>query len=523
MKTLLYNGKIWLGKNYFASTAGIDDESGKIIFIGKGKTDDKNIYSEAIDLRGNIVLPAFTDGHCHLFKGALVNSEIDLRYAATSKEFKNSLISYRETLKKNDWIVGGYFSEANFKENMIINRLFIDDICSDVPVVLFRTDLHSAVCNSLALEKIGIRNKASDFSDDELLKDRFGELTGEIKEKAFYYAVHSLPKKTMSDKKSILKKQVAKLHSLGITSVTDISWREDLDVYKALLDDGSLNLKINSVIPIAELDKLTDYKEEFYNYKNVIRFGGFKAFYDGSLSSHTALFFGKYKNTNSAGLRTEKINSGMFKELAYKIDKAGQQIVVHVIGDRAVSEVLDLIEEMKEKIGIWDRRVRLEHIQHIQDKDLDRFKKLDIISSVQPAHLFFDAKVATENLEQPETTHVFKKLVERGNRICFGTDFPVVPENPFYNIYYAMTRNAIGFENGFNSEMCLDLVTCLDAYTINNAYASYEENIKGSIREGKAADLIVVDRDLFNIQSEEIKNAEVEYTFLNGKIVYIKH
>jgi predicted amidohydrolase YtcJ len=210
----------------------------------------------------------------------------------------------------------------------------------------------------------------------------------------------------------------------------------------------------------------------------------------------------------------------MFKELAYKIDKAGYQIVVHVIGDRAVSEVLDFIVEMKKDIGIRNRRVRLEHIQHVQDKDLDRFKKLDIISSVQPAHLFFDAKVATENLLYPETTHIFKKLVERGNKICFGTDFPVVPENPFLNIYYAMTREAIGFENGFNTDMCLDLVTCLDAYTINNAFASYEENIKGSIREGKAADLIVVDRDLFEIQPKEIKNAVVETTFLNGKIVY---
>jgi hypothetical protein len=145
---------------------------------------------------------------------------------------------------------------------------------------------------------------------------------------------------------------------------------------------------------------------------------------------------------------------------------------------------------------------------------------LDVISSVQPAHLFFDAKVATQHIENPDTTHVFKKLIDDGNRVCFGTDFPVVPENPFDTIYIAMTREAVGYTEGFNTDMCLDLVTCLESYTINNAYASYEEDSKGSIREGKYADLIVVDRDIFSIAAKDIKNAVVETTFINGKIVY---
>ena len=522
MKTLLYNGKVWLGSGYFASTVGIDSETGTIIFVGKGKADDKNIYSEAIDLKGKLVLPAFTDGHCHLYKGALVNSEVNLRYSATQKEFENQITAYRNNLKKGDWILGGYFSEANFTENIIINKDFIDSICSDIPVVLFRTDLHSIVCNTIALDKLNINYIVQNFNSDEVIKDVEGNLTGELKERAMYFVVHALPQKSMMDKKAILKAQINRLHSFGITSVTDISWREDLDVYKSLLDDKGLNLKINSVVPIAEYEKINEYREEFSAYKFFIRFGGMKAFYDGSLSSKTALFFDNYKGTDSCVMRTEEVTSGLLKELAYKIDKSSLQLVIHVIGDRAVSEALDLVEQLKKDIGIWDRRVRLEHVQHVADKDLDRFKQLDIISSVQPAHLFFDAKVASENLVHPETTHVFKKLVDRGNIICFGTDFPVVPENPFDNIYYAMTRKAVGFEDGFNTDMCLDLDTCLKAYTINNAYASFEENIKGSIREGKQADLIVVDRDIFAIPTEEVKDAVVETTFINGKIVFSK-
>lgn len=520
MKSLLYNGKIWLGSGYFASMVGIDSDSGNIIFVGKSRDDENNIYSETIDLKGKLVLPAFTDGHCHLFKGALVNSEVNLRYSSSRKEFENQINSYRNKLKKGDWIIGGYFSEANFKEKITINKDFIDSICSDIPVVLFRTDLHSLICNNLALEKLNINSIVHNYNSNEVIKDAEGNLTGELKERAMYFVIHALPQKSMKDKKSILKAQIERLHSFGITSVTDISWREDLDVYKSLLDEEGLNLKINSVVPIAEYEKVNDYREEFSAYKSFIRFGGMKAFYDGSLSSKTALFFNNYVGTDSCGMRTEEVTSGLLKELAYKIDKSSLQLVIHVIGDRAVSEALDLIEQLKKDIGIWDRRVRLEHIQHVSEKDLDRFKKLDIISSVQPAHLFLDAKVATENLINPETTHVFKKLVDRGNIICFGTDFPVVPESPFENIYYAITRKAIGFENGFNTDMSLDLDTCLKAYTINNAYASFEENIKGSIREGKQADLIIVDRDIFAIPSEEIKNAVVETTFINGKIVY---
>jgi predicted amidohydrolase YtcJ len=520
MKTLLYNGKIWIGKNYFANSVGMDSDTGKIIFVGKEPADDKNIYNEAIDLKGKLVLPAFTDGHCHLFKGALVNSEVNLRYSSTQKEFSDTINNYKSKIKNGEWIVGGYFSEANFTEDITINKGFIDNICSDVPVVLFRTDLHSVVCNSLALEKINLLNHSRNFSDDEVIRDKNNILTGELKEKAMYFVINALPVKSIDEKKEILKRQINKLHSLGITSVTDISWREDLDVYKSLLDDNNLKLKINSVIPFEEIDRIEEYKNEFSAHKEYIRFGALKAFYDGSLSSHTALFFDNYKGTDNNGLRTEQVTSGKLKELAYKIDLASCQLVVHVIGDLAVSEVLDVIEEIRNTNPLWDRRVRLEHIQHVRDKDLYRFKMLDVLSSVQPAHLLFDAKVATRHIQNPETTHVFKKLIDEGNRICFGTDFPVVPENPFDSIYIAMTREAVGYPEGFNTDMCLDLVTCLEAYTINNAYASYEEDTKGSIRDGKYADLIVLDRDIFSVGVKEIKNAVVESAFINGRNVY---
>jgi len=520
MKTLLFNGKIWLGKNYFASSLGMDSETGKIIFVGKNHSDNKNIYNDAIDLKGKLVLPAFTDGHCHLFKGALVNSEIDLRYAKTKREFKNSFIKYKEIIKKNDWILGGYFSETNFTEKFNVDKILIDDICSDVPVVLFRTDLHSVICNSIALEKINITSASDKFNYDELIKNDKGELTGELKERAMYYAMKFFPEKSMSEKKQILKNEINQSNKFGITSVTDISWREDLDVYKSLLEDKDFNLKINSVIPLNEFEKLEDYKNEFSQFKDSIRFGSLKAFYDGSLSSHSALFFDNYKGKEYHGLRTEMVETGEFKKLGILVDEKGYQLVIHAIGDLAVSEVLDFSEELIEANGSRNRRLRIEHAQHIAEKDIARFKKLNIIASVQPAHLFFDAKVATENLVKPETTHIFKKLVDNDVKICFGTDFPVVPENPFETIYFAMTRKANGFPDGFKKDLSLDLITCLESYTINNAFASFEEKIKGSIAENKSADIIVLDTDIFNSTPDEIRNTNVEMTYLNGDVIY---
>lgn len=519
MKILLYNAKIWLGKKYFASSVGIDDETGRIIFAGNGK-DPENVYEEARDLNGKFVMPAFTDGHVHLFKGAQVNSEVDLRYAGTKSEFKKNILGYKSKLKKGDWIIGGYFSETNFKEDFKVDKYLLDGICSDIPVVIFRTDLHSVICNSLALRLIKAEDKKGEFHSNELITDSDNVLTGELKERAMYYTLKFIPEKTLAEKQSILLDEISRLHKCGITSVTDISWREDLDVYKSLYEENKLGLRINSVIPFNELGKIYDYKHEFKNYNNLIRFGGFKAFYDGSLSSKAALFYDNYKGTDYSGLRTEMVTNGEFVKTGEMIDKAGFQIVVHAIGDLAVSEVLDFAGHLTEVNGSRNRRFRIEHAQHISDRDVERFVRLGIIASVQPAHIFFDAKVADEFLVHPETTHVFKKLSDMGVRLCFGTDFPVVPVNPFENIYYAMTRKANGFPDGFRTDYALDIVTCLESYTINNAYASYSEKKAGSIAAGKYADLIVLDRNPFESTPEEIKNTVVETTFLNGKIVF---
>ena len=167
-----------------------------------------------------------------------------------------------------------------------------------------------------------------------------------------------------------------------------------------------------------------------------------------------------------------------------------------------------------------DRRFRIEHAQHIIEKDFERFKVLNVIASVQPSHLFSDAKTATQILDDPSLEHNYDKLFKNGTTVCFGTDFPIVSENPFETIYYAMTRKATGFDNGFYEEKIISLDDCIEAYTLKNAYAAYMENTHGKIEIGMNADIIILQDDLYEMYEDEIKNAKVETTYFNGRKIY---
>lgn len=521
MKILFKNCKVWITGNNFSDCIGFDEKTGKIVFVGSENKVNKKEYDEIKDLGGKLVLPAFTEGHCHLVKGSLVNfSEINLCNAATVKDFEVQINEYKKNLNRNDWIVGGNFSETNFKEKFKIDKEFLDDICPDIPMILSRLDLHSAFLNTKAIELSGIKNKISEFGLSEIICNEKGELTGEVKERARFFVLDFVPQKTTEQLAEIVKKEIARMNSFGISSVSDVTWDGELEIYKYLFERNEINLKINSMQRFQYFPEIEKIKKEFLLFKNSIRINTFKEFYDGSLSSEAAYFWENYKGENHKGLKTNFVESGEFEKQALEIDKAGYQLAVHAIGDKAVSELLDFNEKLISINGKRERRFRIEHTQHINESDIPRFRELNIVTSVQPSHLYVDAKVASEILNNPNTTHIYKKLFDMDLCVNYGTDFPVASENPFDTIYYAMTREANGFPEGFNKEYSIDLVNCLKAYTINNAYASFEEKDKGSLEVGKCADIIVLDRDLFIISPKEIKETKVLMTYLNGKSIY---
>ncbi|MBS1494415.1 MAG: amidohydrolase [Bacteroidetes bacterium] len=518
MKTLFLNSKIWLKKNYFAESLGVDSDTGKIIFVGREKDVLKSEYDEVIDLNGKVMLPAFNDNHVHLVKGALVSSELNLRNVLTSEEFKKEILNYRSNLKPGKWIQGGYFSDSNFTEKFTIDKNFLDAVCNDVPIFISRFDIHSCFVNSKALEFVN-NFEGHSFNQDELIRDADGNLTGELKERPMYFLQSMIPQKTLEEKASDVKQQIFEFHSMGITAISDITLTEDLDIYEYLLNKGELNLNINSILPFEEFYNIDKHKERFASF-NQIKFRCFKAFYDGSLSSRTAYYFKNYKNSDMRGIRTEYINSGDFHKTALAIDKAGYQMAVHAIGDLSVSELLDLNAELDLIHGARNRKFRIEHAQHIQPDDFRLFDVLKILASVQPSHLFSDASTSHELRNDFETTHNYSELLKYSVKLCFGTDFPIVSASPFETIYYAMTRKAKGFENGFTPEYSMNLYDCLDAYTVNNAYGSNEDHVTGALRTDMRGDLIVLNENIFESNADDIRSIKVDMTYKNGTRVH---
>ena len=520
MKTLLLNAKVRLSKNRFNYSVGFDSESGEVTFTGNRSETEKirNEYDEIIDCLGKLVMPAFYEGHCHFIEGAYVNSLLDLRDASIKKDFIEKINKYKNTSGVS-YIEGGFFAESNFKEEIKIDMNFLDKICDDVPVVISRFDTHAAFANSKALEVSGLLSKESEFTSEEIIKEN-GEVTGELKERARDFVLDSLPKPNLLKQTEVAKELMDRFNSYGITSILDITFVPDLEVYKELLNSNSLNLNVDARLNILEFKNIERYKEAFKNYYPHIKFKSFKAFYDGSLSSKTAYMHSNYKGEIHNGIRTEIVNSGGFNKICKEIDRSGYQLSVHAIGDKAVTDLLDFNEELINVNGIKDRRFRIEHAQHIIESDFDRFRQLNVTASVQPSHLFSDAKTASQILDDPSLEHNYDKLFKNGSTVCFGTDFPIVSENPFDTIYYAMTRRAVGFEDGFYKEKGISLDDCLDAYTINNAYAAYMEKTHGKIEVGMNADIIILQDDLYEMNAEEIKNAKVETTYFNGRKIY---
>lgn len=512
MKTLLTNAKVWLGKNYFASHIGFDDETGIIEFVGNSEH-LKNCeieFDEIINLPGKLVLPAFHDGHCHLTMGANVNAQLNLRNAATAKDFQDGIKDY-SARSRELWICGGYFSDSNFTERINLSKNFLDEIENEKPVFISRFDLHSSFVNSKALELSGLLSRLGEFTNEEIILDESGSPTGELKERAMYHINSVIPEKTIEEKAELVKKQIQLLHSFGITAVTDITLLPDLNVYEYLLNRNEFNIFDYSVLPFPEIENINEIKKRFATFESQISFKCFKAFYDGSLSSKTALMHSNYKNENQNGIRTEFVNSGDFVKYGEMIDVADYQMAVHAIGDKSVTELLDFIKTLNSKSGLRPRRFRIEHAQHIRPDDFERFKIHHVIASVQPGHLFSDAKSAKELLDDISIEHNYRELLSRGVVLNFGTDFPVIGESPFETIYHAMKREGLPGD-------VFSLEECLTAYTKSNAFATYTEEIRGILSPGMIADVIVTE-DLFEMTPEEIHEAKVDMTFMNGSRV----
>jgi predicted amidohydrolase YtcJ len=344
-----------------------------------------------------------------------------------------------------------------------------------------------------------------------------------FKDTAQYYIDRAVPIPSELQQDRALDTAMSYVASKGVTSVHNMTGY--LDAMKRAHKEGRLNTRLYAGRPLTEWRPLAEEIARNGRGDEWLRIGSLKAFVDGSLGSHTAAFFKTYSDTpQDSGfmvVREEELG-----RMIRSADSAGLHLMVHAIGDKAIHTLLNLFESTVKENGDRDRRFRIEHAQHIHPDDIPRFARLGIIASMQPYHAIDDGRWAEKVIgpERAKTTYAFKSLIDSGARVAFGSDWFVAPPHPMEGIYAAVTRRTLDGKNpdGWIPEQKLSVEEALRAYTIEAAYASFEENKKGSLSVGKLADLVVLEKDITTIAPEQIQTTQVLLTMVGGRVVYEK-
>jgi len=525
--TAFINGKIYTVNEKQPLAEAVVVKENRILFVGTNEEVRNYVDKESkiIDLQGKLMLPGFIDNHTHFISGGFYLNGIDLRNAKTTTEFTNLIKDYASS-NPGKWITGGNWDHEAWEKKVYPHKEWIDEFTSNTPVFVDRFDGHMGVANSYALKLAGITKDTESPAGGLIEKDPVtGEPTGILKDNAMSLVYRVVPDDSDEDYNQAGLTALEEAKRLGVTSIQDITYAKDLEVYKKLEKEKQLTCRIYTRTPLYDYKSLVNANIKVGTGTAYLKMGGLKAFADGSLGSSSALFFEPYENEpDNYGLAMEILSDGSLKKWALDADNNNLQICVHAIGDSANSEMLSIFEEIIKTNPGWDRRFRIEHSQHVKFEDIDRFAKAGVIASVQPYHCIDDGVWAEKRIgkERIKYTYPFRTFLDKGVHLCFGSDWTVAPLNPLLGIYAAVTRATLDGKNpgGWIPEQKITVEEAVKCYTINNAYASFDEKEKGSIEAGKLADLVVLSEDIFTIAPEDIKNVTVILTIFDGKVIY---
>lgn len=530
MKQTVYkNGKIYTGNDKAKFVECVITEGNLITYSGDLKGGEKLLIPDhrVIDLSGALMLPGLSDNHVHFIAGGDYLGGLDLRPARSTLEFRERLKKYTAWKKKGEWITGGDWDHEAWEVKDLPTKEMIDDISPDNPVLISRFDGHIALANSLALKLAGINAASPQPSGGEIKKNSNGDPTGILVDLAISIVSKLIPPSSEEENEASLRRALAEAARLGLTMVHDITYKNDLKVYQKFERNNNLTCRIYTRLPIADFRNLSELGIENGFGSDMLKIGSLKAFADGSLGAASAWFFEGYAHDPAnKGLPMDIITNDSLRQWAFEADKAGLQLSIHAIGDRANNYILEMFGEIVSKNPPRDRRFRIEHAQHLRIEDIPKFKQYGVIASAQPYHCIDDGVWAHKRIgaDRISSSYRFADLLKEGAHLCFGSDWSVAPLNPFLGIYAAVTRRTLDGKNpdGWIPDQKISVEDAIKGYTIANAYAAFMENKLGTIEPGKYADLTIVDRDLFTIDPELIKETKVIRTVVNGVTVYEK-
>jgi hypothetical protein len=482
--------------------------------------------ARTIDARGRLALPGFNDAHVHFLSGGFQLSQVDLRVTDSPAEFTRRIRDFAKKSPPDRWITGGDWDHERWPGAPLPTKEMIDAATTNVPVFVSRLDGHMALANGLALKLARVTRDSKDPSGGLIVRDKNGEPTGLLKDAAMGLVNRVIPSSTFEEKLTAARAATQHAASLGVTSVQDMSTGADAGIYQELLRKGELKTRMYGFSPLPQWEHFARSGVRAAFGSDMFRIGGLKGFSDGSLGSTTALFFEPYKDApNTSGLPADEMfPEGAMLKRVQDADAAGLHVVVHAIGDKANDTMLSIFEHVTRLNGARDRRFRIEHAQHLRVQDIPRFARIPVIASMQPYHAADDGRWAEKRIgrERSQGTYAFRSLLDTGATLAFGSDWTVAPLDPMQGILAAVTRRTLDGKHphGWIPEQKITVQEAVRAYTVGSAYAEFAEGVKGTITQGKLADIAILSRDIFTIDPGEIGSVRVETTIVDGRVVF---
>lgn len=530
---IIRNAKVWTADKTNPTARAVAVLGDRIVAVGSNGDVEvlRGPDTKVFDAGGKLLLPGFNDAHVHFVGGSRALDEVQLNDAASVGEFVRRVEEQARKTPKGEWIEGGDWDETKWTPAKLPTKELIDRFTSDTPVFLDRYDGHMALANSVALRMAGVTAQTPDPPGGLIVRDAHGNPTGALKDAAKDFVLKVIPTLSHDQRLQALRRGLEYAASLGVTSFQNMNdggtdSYADVAAYAELLQRGELTARVYVAPAIFDWQDQAKVGVRHAFGSSFLRIGALKGFADGSLGSRTAYFFDPYSDdpNNFGLLGRQMLPLSQMQDWIMGADAAGLQICIHAIGDRAISTVLDLYAAVVKAHGEADRRMRIEHAQHVAAKDFARFAQFDVIASVQPYQAIDDGRWAEARIghDRASRTYAFRTFLNHGVHLAFGTDWDVAPLNPLFTVYAAVSRATLDGKNpmGWFPEQKLTVAEAVEAYTMGSAYAEFQEKEKGSITPGKLADMVVLSDDIFSIDSAKIREVKVLKTIVGGKIVW---
>ncbi|MBY7144284.1 amidohydrolase [Virgibacillus sp. NKC19-3] len=538
---ILKNGAIYTvdGTGSWAEALVID-KSGKLVYVGddEGTKELADVNTTIIDLEGKMVLPGFVDSHTHVTLGSVTNLfSLNLTGITSLEECLQALREFRKENAKAQVIRGRGWDDTIFSSSIPIKKI-LDNVISDVPVILYSETQHSAWVNSKALEIAEITMDTPNPTGAVIERDAAGEPNGILREFGAFDLIESqLPSYTIEEYTAGIQYYQSMANAFGITTAHDPmlhSGGNDLEAIRKAEESGLLNMRILGSL-LTEPDRGVEQVAELVKEKNnnngaLFMVNSAKIFMDGVVEANTAYLKEPYENMPD--FYGELIWSPEeMDKICSALDKEGFQIHVHAIGDAALSNTLNSFAHMINTNGNRDARHQITHLQLVDSKDIKRFYELGVIGIPQPYWFikfpYYSISLANLGQERAEREFPMKSFIDAGVVMASASDYPILhdvhPCNPLIGIQAGISRDKLDPNDPADilwREERVNLEDMISSFTINGAYANFIESITGSIEIGKMADLIILDKNLFEIPVKEINKVKVLMTFFQGKEIY---